>query len=254
MRSLHAAVMIQMNQQTRATLHGWLHSEMSPLSRAKRAQPMLVLEQGHRYTHTARRVGLTERNLHKWARRFHGRGLAGLDDSPRPGRTPVFSHEVALYTVKLACERPDDSGCSLSQWDCPELARRLKADCVVQTISASNRWAELGLPQAQTVATPSLARSLGAPWCPFCPLGPYPGRAVHPSASARRRWSSVSMRRPTSNRVLVWLLPYRLDQGNPCVWKTNTSASEPCTCLPPLIPLPAKSTLGLRGANGKPSS
>ncbi len=37
--------------------------------------------------------------------------------------------------MKLACERPDDRGRSLSQWDCPELARKLKADGVVQTIS-----------------------------------------------------------------------------------------------------------------------
>ena len=30
MRGRHAAVMIQMSQQTRATLQGWLHREMSP--------------------------------------------------------------------------------------------------------------------------------------------------------------------------------------------------------------------------------
>ena len=89
---------------------------------------------------------MTERNLRKWARRFHRGGVAGLNDSPRPGRAPVFSPEVALYIVKLACERPDDMGRSLSQWDCPELARSLKADGVVQTISASNHWADLALP------------------------------------------------------------------------------------------------------------
>ena len=96
---------------------------------------MLLLEQGHSYAHTAKWVGLTERNLRKWARRFHGRGVAGLDEKSRPGRTPIFSPEVALYIVKLACERPDDRGRSLSQWDCPELARSLKADGIVESIS-----------------------------------------------------------------------------------------------------------------------
>lgn len=38
--------------------------------------------------------------------------------------------------VKIACERPDDVGRSLSQWDCVELARQLVADGVVQSISA----------------------------------------------------------------------------------------------------------------------
>lgn len=98
MRGRHAAVMIQMSQQTRATLQGWLQRQKTPLGRAKRAQAMLLLEQGRSYTHTAKWVGLTERNLRKWARRFYGRGLAGLDDSPRPGRAPVFSPEVAHHT------------------------------------------------------------------------------------------------------------------------------------------------------------
>jgi transposase len=98
MRGRHAALMIQMSQQTRVTLQGWLQREMSPLGRAQRARAMVLLEQGHSYIHTAKWVGLTERNLRKWARRFHARGVAGLDDSPRPGRTPVFSPEVAQNT------------------------------------------------------------------------------------------------------------------------------------------------------------
>lgn len=146
MRGRHAALIIQMSQQTRMTLQGWLQRQKTPLGRAKRARAMLLLEQGHSYAHTAKWVGLTERNLRKWAKRFHARGLVGLHEKPRPGRAPVFSPEVALYIVKLACERPDHMGRSLSQWDCPELARSLKADGVVQSISASNRWADLALP------------------------------------------------------------------------------------------------------------
>ncbi len=99
MRGHHAAVMIQ---QTRATLQGWLQREMSPLARAKRARAMMLLEQGHSYAYTARRVGLTERNLRKWAKRFHNRGVAGLDDSPRPGRAPVFPNSSVLQANR--CE------------------------------------------------------------------------------------------------------------------------------------------------------
>lgn len=35
----------------------------------------------------------------------------------------------------MACELPDKLGCSLSQWDCAELARKLMADGVVEKIS-----------------------------------------------------------------------------------------------------------------------
>jgi transposase len=43
---------------------------------------------------------------------------------------------VALHLVKIACERPDKLGRSLSQWDCQELARQLVRDRVVTNISA----------------------------------------------------------------------------------------------------------------------
>jgi transposase len=41
-----------------------------------------------------------------------------------------------MHLVKIACERPDKLGRSLSQWDCTELARQLERDGVVQSISA----------------------------------------------------------------------------------------------------------------------
>src|SRR5918997_1713194 len=39
-----------------------------------------------------------------------------------------FPPEVAMHVVKIACERPDDAGRSLSQWDCTEIARQLVRD------------------------------------------------------------------------------------------------------------------------------
>src|SRR6516162_7475175 len=41
-----------------------------------------------------------------------------------------------MYVVKIACERPDELGRSLSQWDCTEIARQLMRDGMVSTISA----------------------------------------------------------------------------------------------------------------------
>ena len=42
---------------------------------------------------------------------------------------------MALHLVKIACERPDVTGRSLSQWDATELSRQLVADGVVESIS-----------------------------------------------------------------------------------------------------------------------
>jgi hypothetical protein len=52
---------------------------------------------------------------------------------PAGGR--FFPPAVALYVVKLACERPDVVGRSLSQWDSAELARQLVHDGIVEAIS-----------------------------------------------------------------------------------------------------------------------
>jgi len=46
---------------------------------------------GQRYAATARQVGLAERHVRKWAKRFLRDGPAGLADKKRPGRKPVFS-------------------------------------------------------------------------------------------------------------------------------------------------------------------
>jgi transposase len=45
---------------------------------------------------------------------------------------------VALHAVKIACERPDLKGRSLSQWDCVEIARELVRDGIVESISAES--------------------------------------------------------------------------------------------------------------------
>lgn len=42
---------------------------------------------------------------------------------------------MAVHVVKLACQMPDACGRSLSLWDCPELARQLVADGIVEDIS-----------------------------------------------------------------------------------------------------------------------
>lgn len=55
--------------------------------------------------------------------------------NPGAAGNPFFDPEVAVQIVKLACQRPDDFGRSLSQWDCSEIARQLIEDGIVESIS-----------------------------------------------------------------------------------------------------------------------
>jgi transposase len=75
---------------------------------------MILLAEGEAFIHVAKQVGLAERHVRKWAERFIKKGIEGLYDKPSPGRQPVFSPEVALHLVKIACEMPDRLGVSLS--------------------------------------------------------------------------------------------------------------------------------------------
>jgi hypothetical protein len=135
MQGRKTAIRLEMADDTRATLAGWLRRQQTPVGLAKRARAMLLVADGHSLAATARQVELRERHVRKWALRFLSYGLDGLYDTKRPGRRPVFSPEVALYVVKLACERPDLVGRSLSPWDSAALARQLVHDGIVEAIS-----------------------------------------------------------------------------------------------------------------------
>lgn len=135
MRGRHSKVALHMHEQARLVLQQWQRSHNMPVGKVRRARALLLLDQGHTYVATAKLVGLAAYHIRKWARRFLDQGVLGLSEKPRPGRRPVVAPEVALHVVKLACERPDRFGTSLSQWDCTELARPLQSDGLVQAIS-----------------------------------------------------------------------------------------------------------------------
>jgi len=61
--------------------------------------------------------------------------LTGCTTKNVPAGGRFFPPAVALYVVKLACERPDVGGRSLSQWDSAELARQVVRDGIVTAIS-----------------------------------------------------------------------------------------------------------------------
>lgn len=90
MRGRTSNIKISLTQQQRETLEGLLRRQKTSVGLAKRARAMLLLAEGERFNQTADRVGLGERHLRKWAKRFVEQGVEGLQDKPRPGRVPVF--------------------------------------------------------------------------------------------------------------------------------------------------------------------
>jgi hypothetical protein len=91
MRGRKSALVVRMDEGTREQLAGWLRRQKTPVGLAKRAWAMLLLADGYRFVEVARQVGMAERHVRKWAKRFVRYGPEGLYDQKRPGRKPVFS-------------------------------------------------------------------------------------------------------------------------------------------------------------------
>lgn len=90
MRGRTSNITISLTREQRETLEGLLRRQKTPVGLAKRARAILLLAEGERFNQTSERVGLGERHLRKWARRFIAQGVDGLQELPRPGRVPVF--------------------------------------------------------------------------------------------------------------------------------------------------------------------
>jgi transposase len=106
-----------------------------------RARIVLAAAAGTANAAIAADLSVCADTVRKWRRRFAAGRLAGLKDSPRSGRPPVFTAADRAEAVALACALPAETGVPLSKWSCPELARELAARAQI-TASASTirRW------------------------------------------------------------------------------------------------------------------
>jgi hypothetical protein len=91
MQGRKTALIVRMDDATHEQLLSSLRAQKTPVGLAKRSWAMLLLADGQSYAATARQVGLAERHVRKWAKRFLRDGPSGLADKKRPGRQPVFS-------------------------------------------------------------------------------------------------------------------------------------------------------------------
>jgi transposase len=135
MRGRKSKLTIEIEPATREKMEALLRAQKTEAGLARRVRGILLLERDQSFIATAQQIGMSQQHLRKWAKRFVAQGLEGLEDKARSGRRPFFPPEVALHTVKMACELPDLHGCSFSQWDCEELARQLVSEGIVTSIS-----------------------------------------------------------------------------------------------------------------------
>jgi transposase len=120
----------------RAQLEHWQRSTTMQAGLAKRAKIILVRTEGQSLSEIARRLELGRRMVRTWVQPFLTSAWRGWPTSLAGGASPYFPPEVAVHVVKMACERPDHLGRSLSQGDGLELARPVEHQGIVEPISA----------------------------------------------------------------------------------------------------------------------
>ena len=83
--------LIVLADEERALMESRAREYTSPYFQVVRAKIVLLAADGLGNDEIAQRLDLPRQVVSKWRKRFHQRGLAGLEDAPRSGRPPGFS-------------------------------------------------------------------------------------------------------------------------------------------------------------------
>ena len=145
-----------------------------------------------------------------------------LRDRPGRGRKPVFSPEVAMYVVKIACERPDDVGRWLSLWDCTESC----ANCARRPGNVDlggDGSSDPAAPSSQALAAEDVAFAQSATRRGVRRTGPGDLRPVHPPLRPMR--SSCASTRYQFAAVPTEVADPCHEEGSPTLVEHDTAAA-----------------------------
>ena len=108
----------------------------------RRARLILLADTGMAHRDIATELGLSRHSgVSDWIKRWLDRAdrpvAARLVDAPRSGAPPRVGPEQTCQLIALACEQPQDYGRPVTHWTHRELAEELRAQGIVECISAS---------------------------------------------------------------------------------------------------------------------
>jgi transposase len=109
----------------RVVLESLTRSRTAATRDVQRARIVLLAADGWSNRAISDEVGLHYNQVAVWRDRYRDEGLAGLVDTDRPGRPPVYDADDVILLVKTATETPPAPA---SRWTMEALARRLNPD------------------------------------------------------------------------------------------------------------------------------
>lgn len=116
------ATEITLTTEQKQHLEKIVRSHSAERRRVERAQIILECATGKQNQEVAATLACSIPRVSKWRRRFAEKGLAGLDDDPRPGKPETYGKAFRDRLLAKLEERPPEG---LARWDCPTLAEVL---------------------------------------------------------------------------------------------------------------------------------
>lgn len=115
------ALPLDLDAQTRKTLHKFVHSASTPQSLALRSRIVLAAAGGSTNQQIAAALKIPPITVGKWRRSFAIHGVEGLRDAPRSGRPAKYDFEIRHKVQTRVCQQPEDQ----SRWTVRTLAAEL---------------------------------------------------------------------------------------------------------------------------------
>ena len=101
------------------------HARAAAARAVERARIVLAAHEGERVPAIAARLGIHEKTVRRWLRRFNAEGGGGLADAPRSGRPATYTPEEVGAVVAAALTDPQELGLPFGCWTYARLEAHL---------------------------------------------------------------------------------------------------------------------------------
>ncbi len=110
------------------TIKKWSQSRTEEARLVERAKIVQLASAGRQVPEIAETLGLNEKTVRKWLKRFAEQGPSGLEDAPRSGAPSRYTPEVKARIIATALSNPRDVGRKFRSWTFERLATYVREE------------------------------------------------------------------------------------------------------------------------------
>src|SRR4051794_35099327 len=111
-----------LSEEESKTIKKWSGSRTEEARLVERARIVSLANAGQPVPEIAEALGINEKTVRKWLKRFAEQGPAGLQDAPRSGAPSRYTPEVKAQIIAAALTHPREVGCQFNCWTFERLA------------------------------------------------------------------------------------------------------------------------------------